>query len=209
MIVTLLTGRRPLLLARTLESLRQYHPEILENFTLVLHNGGDRPTAEVLEQHRDVLDLIVTSEFLDIGPAVSLLFRHALEVGEEHLLHLEDDWEATDADPFLSVAEAMLDDVFQVRLRWWRETTLPTHMVTGRRINWTGRPGNRITNDAHYTLNPSLIRLADVPKGFPATSEQDAQRRFWEAGCRKVAQLPGTWKHIGTDSLRRRVAASV
>jgi hypothetical protein len=43
-----------------------------------------------------------------------------------------------------------------------------------------------------------LIQLADVKYGWPADGERDAQRKFWEAGKRQIAQLiPGVWRHIG------------
>jgi hypothetical protein len=196
MLITLLTGRRPLLLARTLDSLRGV--DLGEFFMLVLHNGADRPTAEVLEAHRDRIDLVITTpQFLDIGEASSLLFKHAQEMDMEYLLHLEDDWEAGPFDLHLPLAQVLLDRVFQVRLRYHKQKVLKDHMVTGRPIKWVGHPGYRITNDAHYTLNPALIRLSDIGKGFPALDEKDAQRRFWVAGCRQVAQLPGVWRHIG------------
>jgi hypothetical protein len=86
-------------------------------------------------------------------------------------------------------------------------------MVTGRPLSWRflddypGRwPDYRYSPDAHYTLNPSLVRTEDLGLGFPARSERDAQERFWRARKRRVAQMmPGTFSHIGgKDSLRKR-----
>jgi len=207
LVVTLLTGLRPDLLTRTLESVRVHHPHILEDaFVLVLHNGGDLPTTQVLDQHRDVIDLVVTTPFQTIGPSVSSLFRHALEVDADLLLHLEDDWQAYPSDPWLAEAVDLLEaGVFQVRLRHYTERVLTRHMVTGKPIRWRTKADYRITDDAHYTLNPSLMRLADVKAGWPATSERDAQDQFWQAGLRKVAQVQGLFRHIGgADSLRLR-----
>jgi hypothetical protein len=204
LLVTLLTGRRPKLLARTLDSLRQFQPEVLEGFVLCLHNGGDSETREVLDRHRDVIDLVVTSEFQDIGGSTSLLFKHALEIDAEYMLHLEDDWVASPGR-WYDQAQGLLTETFQVRLRSTRETVLKNHMVTGQPIVWQSRPGCKVSPDAHYTMNPSLIKLSDLSKGFPSLGERDAQRMFWEAGCRKVAQLPGVFRHIGgRDSLRLR-----
>lgn len=207
--VTLLTGDRPELLARTLDAVRTHHGFLLEDaFVLVLHNGGDIPTSEVLELHRDVIDLVITTATLEpIGPAASSLFRHALEVDADLLLHLEDDWQAGPSDPWLAEAVELLEDgVFQVRLRHYSEQVLTRHMVTGKPIRWRTKADYRITDDAHYTLNPSLMRLKDVAVGWPASSERNAQDHFWQAGYRRVAQVQGVFRHIGgQDSLRRRV----
>lgn len=210
LIVTILTGERPELLARTLDAVRTHHGFLLEDaFVLVLHNGGDLPTSEVLELHRDVIDLVVTSHFQKVGPSASLLFRHAVEVDADLLLHLEDDWEATPSEPWLSEAVELLEDgVFQVRLRHYAEQVLTRHMVTGKPIRWRTKADYRITDDAHYTLNPSLMRLKDISRGWPAMGENDAQDKFWHHGCRRVAQVNGIFHHIGgRDSLRRRVGA--
>lgn len=210
LLITLLTGRRPVLLDRTLVALAATQKPLIEDgFVLILHNGGDPETGDVLKRHADLIDLtIVTQYLLPIGPAVSLLFDHAREVEAEYLLHLEDDWEA-EPGPWYDQAARLLDDgTFQVRLRHVDERVLPTHMVHKRPLRWTIWPdGYRTSPDAHYTLNPSLIRLADVGKGWPAGSEREAQKRFWKAGYRKVAQLvPGIWRHTGAvHSLRKLV----
>lgn len=210
LIVTLLTGRRPVLLERTLSSLRAHHKPLIEDgFMLVLHNGGDPETGDVLKRFKDLIDLtVVTQYLLPIGPAVSLLFDHAQEVEGEYLLHLEDDWEATEGDWYGQAARLLDDGTFQVRLRKADERVLPTHMVHKRPLRWTIWPeGYRTSPDAHYTLNPSLIRMENVAQGWPAGSEREAQKKFWKAGYRSVAQLvPGIWSHTGeAQSLRKLV----
>jgi hypothetical protein len=209
LLVTILTGSRPLLLERTLASLKAHHGPLMQDAeTQVMHNGGDWPTVQVLDRYPDLVGVItVTPTLYGIGEAVSKLFELAAQSDAEYLLHLEDDWEAYPGDWYHQAVRLLEDGAFQVRLRRSVEHSLPRHMVTKRPIRWVSGNHHRFTADAHYTLNPSLIRLADVRKGWPATGEQDAQRKFWEAGCRQVAQLvPGIWSHIGgEDSLRRRV----
>lgn len=205
LLVTVLTGKRPKLLERTLRSVEERHPELAAARWLVLHNGGDRETSEVLLRSQIPLQIETSPTFLDIGMATSLLFRRAQTIDAETLLHLEDDWVADPGD-FLSKGLALLDDVFQVRLRRVTEKVLRIHMVTHKPIVWKPVAGAWLTSDAHYTMNPSLIRLADLRHGFPATGEQHAQRKFHKAGKRKVAQiLPGIFCHIGGfESLRKR-----
>lgn len=199
-----------MLLERTLVALAATQKPLVEDgMVLCLHNGGDPETADVLRRHSDLIDLkIVTQYLLPIGPAVSLLFDHAREVEAEYLLHLEDDWEATPGDWYDQAVRLLDDGTFQVRLRKADERVLPTHMVHKRPLRWTIWPeGYRTSPDAHYTLNPSLIHLQDLKVGWPAASEREAQKKFWKAGLRSVAQLvPGIWRHTGeAHSLRKLV----
>lgn len=204
-LITLLTGKRPKLLERTLDSVKKNQPELLKATWLVLHNGGDRETSEVLLDSGIPLEIETSESFLDIGLATSLLFRLASSWKREYLLHLEDDWEAS-LGIFLPRAKELLEEAFQVRLRKASEKVLTRHMVTGRQLHWKPGFGAWLSTDAHYTLNPSLIRLGDLRFGFPASSEQHAQRKFHKAGKRKVAQiLPGIFSHTGgSESLRKR-----
>lgn len=233
--VTLLTGRRPALLERTLTSLKLHQSAMLEDaLVIALHNGGDPETALVLNRHRDLINLVIESPFLGIGAATSFLFQHALELETKYLLHLEDDWEASSTEPewvgvedvehterhaelrrratrswYEQAVELLEQGVFQVRLRHRSEKVLDRHMVTNRPLRWRNEGGHRVTDDAHYTLNPSLINSKDLRVGWPATSERDAQRKFWNAGRRRVAQVEGVWRHIGgEDSLRKRVGST-
>lgn len=208
LVVTVLTGRRPNLLARTLDALRATQRPLLEDaYTLALHNGGDEETANVLRANQDLFNMTVVSPtFLGIGEATSTLFGMAQDRGE-YLLHVEDDWEASPGE-WWNQAKALLEDgIFQVRLRRASETVLAKHMVTKKRIEWEQGDDFNFTRDAHYTLNPSLMRMVNVAKGWPALSEREAQRNLWRAKKRKVAQLvPGVFTHIGgEDSLRKRV----
>jgi hypothetical protein len=205
--VTCLTGRRPHLLERTLASVEAHQSVLADAWWLVCHNGGDEATWEVLQQHRDLVNqVVVTPHFMDVGPATSFLFHHAAETRHLFLFHLEDDWVAEPGDWLVEAGFLLAEGAFQVRLRHHEERVLPRHMVTNRRLNWRSHKGYNLTEDAHYTLNPSLMYVDDLRLGFPATSERDAQRKFWERGRRRVAQLvPGVWRHIGEgkESLRR------
>lgn len=207
LVVTCLTGRRPHLLERTLASVEAHQPVLADAWWLVCHNGGDDATWDVLQQHRNLLSqVVVTPHFMPVGQAASFLFHIALETKQVLLFHLEDDWEAEPSDWLVEAGELLQKGAFQVRVRHHEERVLTRHMVTNRRLNWKDHGWYRVTGDAHYTLNPSLLFLDDLRLGFPATSERDAQRKFWNAGRRRVAQLvPGVWRHIGegAESLRR------
>lgn len=211
-VVTILTGGRPQLLAETLDAVRHTAPGLLETAVVVaLNNGGDRETADVLARHRDVIGRPLSSDgpVMPIGPSISRLAALAAGTGRRFWLHLEDDWRAVDDPGWLDRARGILAtrrEVSQVRLRRSAEPVLPRHMVTGRPLVWRRYPGHAASPDAHLTFNPSLVRTADIPVGWPCAGEADAQRRWHAAGRRAVAQLtPGVFAHIGhADSLRQR-----
>lgn len=211
-VVTILTGGRPQLLAETIDAVRHTAPGLLETARVIaLNNGGDRATADVLASHRDVIDDRLSSNgpIAPIGPSISRLAAAAAGSDRRFWLHLEDDWRAVDDPGWLDRARGILAtrrEISQVRLRRSAEPVLPRHMVTGRPLVWRRQPGHVTSPDAHLTFNPSLLRTADIPAAFPCGGEQDAQRRWRIAGRRAAAQLvPGVFAHIGhDDSLRQR-----
>lgn len=208
LLITLLTGSRPHYLERTLASLVEHQSDLLKDARIIaMHNGGDDATHAVLAKYREIIEAVATTQaLLPIGAAVSNLFAGVATYDAEYILHLEDDWTAGPGE-WLEDAIKLLGISFQVRLRLASAKVLPKHMVTGKAIRWArGRGGTYWpTADAHYTLNPSLMRLADIKAGFPARDERHAQAKFHEAGYRKVVQLvPGIFTHIGEQSLRKR-----
>lgn len=204
LIVTFLTGRRPVLAERTLLALDEHAPGLLDAATLeVLHNGGDPETAEALEPWRDRVDVWhTTGELLRIGPAVSLLAARVARSGCDRWLHLEDDWEALGrSDDWLERADAALREnpgLASVRLRDDRERVLDRHLTERHRLVWQERDGYRLSPDAHASHNPSLWRGEVATVGWPERDERDLVRRLRSAGWASGAQVvPGEFRHLG------------
>ena len=205
--ITVLTGRRPELLARTLASL----PPELGGFARVvaLHTGREKvgdETDNILASHPYIDARKSDDEVRPIGENVSQLAEQVKNSGATYWLHLEDDWVYdTHHHGWLDDAREILEDpsVAQVRLRHFGEKVMDRSMVDNTRIHWKPA-GHHLRGKAHITLNPSLVRVADVDKMWPATGERDMQRNAHRNGLRTVAQhLPGVWRHIGDDvSLR-------
>lgn len=208
-VVTILTGGRPSLLADTLESVRRHADGLLDTaLVIALNNGGDTQTGRVLSRHDDVIDrMFTTKQMLPIGPAVSQLAHRVVRSGKPWWLHLEDDWRCHPCGDWLDATRMIFEvspRVSQVRLRLADEPVLSRHMVTREKLRWREMDWFRLSPDAHYTLNPSLVRTSDVEDAWPAEGERAAQRRWRKAGHREVAQLvPGVFAHTGKTSLRR------
>lgn len=188
---TILTGRRPHLLARTLRSLERFAPT--QNY-LVCHNGADPDTIPVYLSTTLSVKVEAWNDWLGIGEATTRCADYARESGAEFWCHLEDDWELR-TPPRFGEAKFLLrsQDIGQVRLRSLRDRTLPYHYITRQPTIWDDYGSYRI-GDTHLTFNPALWRTADLDL-FPVTDEPDAMRR---SPYTHNAQLdPGHFVHIG------------
>jgi GT2 family glycosyltransferase len=186
-IVTLLTGRRPDLLAKTLASLEGSGIEI--DFFV---NGADTESLQVVHDSGIVNSLHHWPEWLGIGAAMNRVAEHV--AGEDgYWLHLEDDWELTRPID-IRTAQAFLDDhpeVGQVRLRRRDDGASHRHYLTKRRINWQGE-GIKIGN-AHATWNPALQRTS-AAQVYPVTGEVDFMRKMPQINAQTD---PGHFRHLG------------
>jgi predicted O-methyltransferase YrrM len=209
-VITLLTGGRPVQLAETLAGLYELrdHPDV--SIEVVLNgavDGGASRAFLVDQLDEGYLGVHDTDRPLKIGEGVVKCAQIARDSGAEYWLHLEDDWTLDTADPWwLHRAIGVLvarPGISQVRLRHIGEQTLPHHMLTKRRIQWRAdeQVGALYATEAHWTFNPSLVRTADVAPLFiraELAGERHAQQLTHDDGLRGIAQLyPGAFRHIG------------
>jgi len=219
LIITILGGRRPRLLERTLCSVERHSRSLLEKACVVaLINGGDGESARLVKKRSWVDELLeVGPELIPIGAAVSRLWEASDVSGATYLMHLEDDWECS--RPWFEPARTILERdgrIGQVRLR--RDVpqsavghaVMRYHMVTGKPLKWEEKSleGMRYRRSrAHLTFNPALIRADLVSVVTPCESELDCARRFHGTGLEVAQWLPGAFGHIGGEqSLRERTA---
>lgn len=194
---TILATSRPDLLTRTIETST---PLISQCRVVGLNNGADPEITPILQP---ISDVYLETDRLGIGEAVSYLTTH---LDTEYWLHLEDDWEMVGGWHHIEEAMDLLDYAPLVRLRSHadhvdaQERGIATrkHQVTGQVIKLQPLPPTHLIGQAHYTLNPSLIRTIDAELAWPAKSEAEAQRNWYRAGKKEVVQmLPGMFRHIG------------
>lgn len=196
--IGVLTGMRPDLLAQTLEAFSSKQPSIWEEATkVVVHNSGDRPTRDVLDEYDWDDRLTLHGPLRSIAEASHQLLALADDAGEEYFLRLEDDWEATSAAWFDDAVD-LLKLSGQVRLRRSDEPVMANHRVTKKRINWQAQPSGHLwSRSAHYTHNPSLMRTADAVSLTGYSDEIDAARRYHDAGWASAQLIPGVFRHLG------------
>lgn len=194
------------MLERTLFAFRQNAPELAKEATwLTLLNGNDKESRRLVPRGK----VLTTPSLLGIGDAVSLLMKTALRKPSKfsYLLHLEDDWSCCGGEQWFDQAIAQLESerVGQVRLRHHNEQVMPVNALSHQRIQWKSIGNLRRASNAHYTFNPSLVRISDARKIFPCSSELHAMEKFALLGMDVVQLIPGAFVHIGTDSLRERM----
>lgn len=195
MIVTLLTGRRPDLLAQTLASLEDTDLEIV-----VFINDGlnDDETFDIVDACPWVAWLVLWGEWLGVADAMNQI-AEIVSHRDDYWLHLEDDWQLT--NPLdLPTAQAFLDEhpeVGQVRLRRTDDGASRRNYLTKKRIVWEGE-GIKVGN-AHATWNPALQRTS-AALVYPVTGEVDFMRKMPQINAQTD---PGHFRHLGNGrSLR-------
>lgn len=200
--VAVLTGQRPELLAATLSAMAERQPHVWDGGArVVVHNTGDRATADVLDGYRWDKRVTLKGGLRGIAEASQHLIKAAALVDRRYVLRLEDDWVAEPV-AFVNHAIDLLEhpelNIGQVRLRRADEKVLTKHRVTRRPIRWHDADGRSVWSpSAHYTHNPSLMRTWDYAAMAGYADELDAARRYVEAGWASAQHVPGAFRHAG------------
>jgi glycosyltransferase involved in cell wall biosynthesis len=211
--ISILTGGRLEYLRRTIRSLQQTAPDLLEMATIVVFiNGRDPHTYAYVNELPFVKKVLYHRQgTLPTGDAMSRLVKTLSKISQSPLLlHLDGEWETSlSAKEWFGQASAILAAypvVGQVRLRHSQEKVLPYHMITRQPIQWQACDGFLLAKSAHFTFHPSLVRMTDAARIYPCRSEHEAQRRFLSTGLASAQLLPGVFRHIGEETNGRRVA---
>lgn len=202
-VVTILAGGRPSLLAQVLSSgVTKLGAKVVGAL-----NSHDETSAGIFAAHR--IDSLSVNEDRQhtaiIGAGVAHCAQLAIDSGAPYWLHLEDDWVIdTCDDRWLERAIRALEvraELRQIRLRHVGERVLGYNMLTKRKLSWRADHELGIaTADAHWTFNPSLVRTREVAPTFATNLvTANAERRAQELNRGElVAQLyPGAFRHIG------------
>lgn len=199
MIVTVLTGRRPDLLRRTLEGLVRFD---VPGKVTVLHNddGSDEETVAVIEEFG--FEWISTRRYLPGAEATAVCGGIAVRSGYDFWLHVEDDWEAT--DDIRAPVEAAVwllrnaPEVGQVRLRRRDDGAMATHYLDRHPIEWVpSAVDGVVVGRAHATWNPSVMRTVAAGNLLGVSGEVDFMVRMAEQWPLNGQADPGVFRHIG------------
>lgn len=186
MIVTVLTGRRPDLLSRTLRTI----PKATVFVNEIDHN---RESVDVAKHYNATV--LGWNGWTPVGESMSRIAEWVVEQDDPYWLHVEDDWRALGPLP-LTEATELLDarpDVGQVRLRKKTDGAKLTNYITGEKIEWTGGP--IAVGNAHATWNPTVARTSDATL-YPVDGEVDFMKKH-SLRYPYNAQHEGVFVHLG------------
>jgi hypothetical protein len=220
----ILTYQRAEYLRKTLESFFNVNYACLDVFkpVVVLVQGKDPSTMSVLDSFSDFIDrTIVLKSNHGCAWGYTLINQELIEEGTDLVMHLQDDWEATEPlnnylsmDAFTKYKRGYgikelfekLPEVGYMRLRsviWSKVSN--THRITGKGIKWKlwatkqKKYGRILTSDAHYTFNPTIIRTSVLKKILPVTKERDAMGKFHELNMLAAQLRANCFMHIGHE----------
>jgi hypothetical protein len=219
-----LTYKRPDYLKRTLESFFHVNYDCLKVFKpfVVMSQGHDKATENVLKQFEDKIDRVIRLR-ANHGCAwgYSYLNYELIEEDTDLVMHLQDDWLSTEPltnylsmDEFSGYARSygikelfeMAENVGYIRLRSniWSKVAI-RHRITEKAIKWRlwetkyKKYGRIHLSNAHYTLNPTIIRTSVLKQILPVTEELDAMLKYHELKMRTAQLRANCFMHIGHD----------
>lgn len=205
--VTFLTYKRAEYLEATIESFLTLNKDILDRFMFFIHvQGRDKPTNIVVSKYSSrfvCIDQVRKNQGCAAG--YSRVMASAMRTGTEFLIHIQDDWGSR--EPLTEYLEEVLDffttpafyDVGMMRLRTIKERVSHRHRMTKKGIKWERVTPNISVSNAHWTLNPHIVRSSVLEKMLPITMELDAMSKYWKLGMRSAQLMADCFTHIGAE----------
>lgn len=193
LVVGILTGGRPALLAETLASFFA-HVAGNEISAVALANGGDLDTYAVLERY-PVKIVLHEGPMLPIGAACSRLAK-VLPEGSMYL-HLEDDWSVRgELRRHVAAGAKLLEQgIGHVKLRSFADNRNMRN-VWGNQMTWEMKGKWYWTSsNSHFTFNPALTRLDIARAVLQCSGERDAQDKYRATGMEIAQVFPGCFVH--------------
>lgn len=204
--VGILTYKRAEYLKRTVESFLDLNSERLKMFPLILlvQGGYDKETDLVIDRYYRFFNrILISKENLGCAEGYNEVMGYALLRKTELVMHLQDDWESRDSlatyiDEIMDLFEQH-EDVGYIRLRAWR---LGTRVCGKNRISRKGISYDKVSEniaktDAHFTLNPTIIRSSVLKQMLPITKELDAMGKFHDLNMKAAQLYANCFRHIG------------
>jgi len=204
--IGILTYKRADYLKRTIESFLDLNSDRLDMFPLLLliQGGYDKETDLAIEQfEKHIYRTYISEENLGCAAGYNKVMGYALSRETDLVMHLQDDWESRESlskyiDEIINVFKEH-QDIGYMRLRAWRLGTrvCGRNRITREGIGYDSVSENVAKSNAHYTLNPTIIRSSVLKKMLPITKELDAMHKYHELNMKAAQLLANCFRHIG------------
>jgi len=197
--VVLTSCGREDLLARTLGSFLTHHQP---GRVVIVEDSADPTVAARVVARHPGIDVLVNTARLGQLPSID---RAYATVATPLVLHLEDDWEFTEAIDVVGAVDLLEQraDVNAVCFRRLADLSFKERLRSRRFSHGSGRYArlDHLHPDWHgHTFNPTLLRLATWQAIGPFTgfgNERAISRAIKDRGGFVAYQLPGACGHIG------------
>jgi hypothetical protein len=213
-LVCVLSYRRPLYLARTLEAFIRQNGELFGAALkmIALDQCTSPETAAVFRAHRDCFEQVYhTSDVnLGIGWGFSQLVELSHPQEAEYLLFLEDDWLCQ--IPLRKHLESIrrlfhaCPRVGALRLRTIEAAVAAVNHVTLEQVRREPWGHDFLVGNYHYVFNPHLVRAEVARAMIPVSSEHHAQIRYNSLGLQAAQLVDRMFVHIGTQRAPGRIS---
>ena len=203
--VTFLTYRRPEYLKRALGSFIKMNKNILNRFfLLLLIQEPDQETEKVVSSYLSFFSSIYRlPKNIGCAGGYSFIMKKAVAIDCKYIIHIQDDWESKESlIPYLDEVIEGMDkkpDIGYTRLRSVYESISKKNRATGKAIKYKRISDNFTEGNAHFTLNPTIIRKEAVQKMLPITEELDAMRKYAKLYTVSGHLESNCFVHIGTE----------
>jgi len=195
--VTFLTYKRPEYLEKTLTSFFELNASISDLFVpMILVQDADEVTEEVVSKFP--FEKIIRIKNIGCSRGYAEIMAKTYDF--PYSIHIQDDWESRESlAPYIDNLVEGLNTCGYIRLRARKERVNNKNRLT--RIGIKYRPINEhvFKSNAHFSLNPMLIRTSVVQAMIPFVKEKHGMMKY-QALQLPAGQLKGNvFFHIGTE----------
>jgi glycosyltransferase involved in cell wall biosynthesis len=215
-LITILTCQRPRYLSKTLQALKEqvFDPDLCR--AKIFINGEDPATRAVVNQYRNLFEEVLSSPTnLGQAPALNRLWSNP---EADWILHVEDDMVAIRGN-WLKPALDFLNRYPRIGVLrlypFWEIHHISRHnLITRKPIEFYPRESiggenfSRMTEPAHFSFIPSLVRADALSSFLPLSADRErdqaenqAQSGFWKSGWGTAQIHNGPFRHIGRRSV--------
>jgi hypothetical protein len=213
-LVCILSYRRPLYLARTLEAFIHQNGELFGATMkmIALDQCTSPETAAVFSAHREYFERVYCTSDINLG--IGWGFSQLVELSRlqevEYLLFLEDDWlcQVSLRKYLESIYELFhaCPGVGVLRLRSIEAAVASVNHVILEQVRKEPWGHDFLVGNYHYVFNPHLVRSKVAQSIIPVSSEHHAQIRYNDLGLKAAQLVDRMFVHIGTQRAPGRIS---
>lgn len=202
--VAILTYRRAGYFKQTLESFIEFNRESLSMYRIIVLVQGDmdRGTPKVLKANRKYLhDVMHVRENRGCAGGYLMATVAALKLEQPYIMYLQDDWESRESvSQYVPEIIKMMEEhkeVGYIRLRTITERVAHKNRITRQGIYNKPVSDHIFLTNAHFSMNPQIIRSVILPKFTPFFKEKEGMILYNRRGYLSAQLRAKCFHHIG------------